>query len=324
MEPHEKTHHHIKKAQMLIVVAIAINIAFFLWMYSAITTEIGALNSRIGVVNTNLQMLDLRASEGFESIGSNITILSGGLDENAQSIGILAMLMGDLNDEITRVGNESHSEILGLRSELNYTGTIDKALDAVVLIVWTDKATVVGSGFLVSADGYVMTANHVVDAFDGRTVRVKTKEGDIYIASVAEQDVDSDVAVLKIDVGDMPYLEFADSDSLPPGSKVFALGAPQGFAFSATEGIVSAVRSVRSIKEEVGLELDLGQSVKVVQTDAAITSGNSGGPLIDSTGGVVGVNSFGISKDEGFIYLDIAGLNFAIASNDAVEVYGRI
>ncbi len=319
-----ETHHHIRKAQILIVVAIAINVVFFLWMYSALTAEISALNSRIGAVNTNLQMLDLRASEGFQSVGSNITVLSGGLEQNSQSIGVLAMVMGELSDEITRVGNQSHAEILGLRSELNYTGTIDRALDAVVLIVWTDKATVVGSGFLVSADGYVVTANHVVEAFDGRTVRVKTKEGNIYIASVQEQDEDSDVAVLKMDVADMPYLEFADSDSLTPGSKVFALGAPQGFAFSATEGIVSAVRSVRSIKEEVGLELDLGQSVKVVQTDAAITSGNSGGPLIDSAGKVVGVNSFGVSKDEGFIYLDIAGLNFAIASNDAVDVYSRV
>jgi len=163
----------------------------------------------------------------------------------------------------------------------------------------------------------------VVENFGGKTIRVKMKNGSVYVASVEERDDDSDVAVLKISMTNSSYLEFGDSDALGPGSKVFALGAPEGFAFSASEGIVSAVRTVSSIKSEVGLTLDLKSNVKVVQTDAAITNGNSGGPLIDSAGKVVGVNSFGISKGRKGDYQDIAGLNFAIASNDAELVYER-
>jgi len=313
--------HHIKRAQLLIVIAIGVNLVMFITMYAMLTTQIGGVNERVNDMRSDLRWLDARASQNFRDITYNITSLNSGLEQNTQNIGLTNMLIEGLGQEIARVGEESQAGIRGILSELNYTGTIDEAMNAVVLVIWTDKESVIGSGFLVSEDGYILTADHVVDSFDGKTVRVKDRDGNIYVASVESRDADVDVALLKIKAQNFPYLSMGDSDQLSSGSKVFALGAPEGFAFSASEGIVSAVRTVKQIKNDVGLELDLGANVRVVQTDAAITHGNSGGPLIDKTGKVVGLSSFGISKGKRGVYQDVEGLNFAIASNDVREFY---
>jgi putative serine protease PepD len=260
-------------------------------------------------------------------MSQNITLLGGGLAQSAQRIDTTNMLISRLSDEISRVGEESRAGISGIRSELNYTGTIDTALDSVVLIIWTDKASVVGSGFIVSETGHILTADHVVEMFGSKAVRAKTRDGNIYIVSVLGRDAGRDVAVLQLPGNaseGLPHMEFSSSGSLSAGSKVFALGAPEGFPFSATEGIVSAVRRVDVIEGEVGVELDLDYDVRVVQTDAAITRGNSGGPLIDGGGRVVGLNSFGVSTSEEGIYLDVEGLNFAISSDDVGGVYTQV
>lgn len=317
---HEKTHHHIKRAQLLIILAIAINLVVFIYMYTMLTWQMSSLKDRVGLVSTDLQNLDQRTELYIRGLEGNMSEVSSGLGNTTERLGLMNTLLAQLSDELENLGEESRTGIAGLRSELNYTGTINKALESVVLIIAPDKSSVVGSGFIVSEDGYVLTAKHVVDAFEGKTVRVKTKEGDIYIASVVDKDSNRDVAVLKISATGLLPLEFGDSEALSPGSKVFALGAPEGFSFSAAEGIVSAVRTVSEIKAEVGLDLNLASGVHVVQTDAAITHGNSGGPLIDNGGKVVGLNSFGISK--GSSSQEIAGLNFAIASNDVEEAYG--
>jgi S1-C subfamily serine protease len=320
---HEKTHRHIKRAQVLIAVAIAINV-FMAAMVLVMMNSLSAVSTRVNELGLSMDELGQKTSANFVAVGQNLSSLSGGMQFNTQQIGVITSVLSELNSDIQRVGNESKAGIAGLKSELNYTGTIDTALEATVLIIWTDKESVVGSGFFVSDGGYAITADHVVEAFDGKTVRVKTRNGTLYIASIEERDEDSDVAILKVSGEGFKYLEFEDSDALSPGSKVFALGAPEGFAFSASEGIVSAVRTVSSIKSEVGLKLDLALDIKVVQTDAAITNGNSGGPLIDRFGKVVGVNSFGISRGGSGSRQDIAGLNFAIASNDAKKVYESV
>jgi len=320
-EPHLKTHRHLKFAQLLIVVAIGINLAMFMIMYSMLTSQITNVESK---VKSDLTALDQKSVQGFQTISTNLSSLSTGLEQSADSLDYMNSLLEQLGERIRNVSEESQAGIQSIKSEINYTGTINNAMESVVLIIWTDKESIVGSGFFVSEDGYILTANHVVDSFDGKTVRVKTKNGTVYTATVEEQDEDSDVAVLRVPVTGVDYLELGDSDNLPPGSKVFALGAPEGFAFSATEGIVSAVRSVNDIQRDVGLDLELGQNIKVVQTDASITHGNSGGPLIDKAGNAVGVNSFGISRGSGSDSRDIAGLNFAISSNDAEEVLASV
>lgn len=319
-EPHLKTHRHIKIAQILIIVAIGLNLVMLVFIYGMMS-EIGGVKSRVNSLDINLQNLNLQSSQSFQKISKNITSLNTDLVQSAQSIDLVNALLRQLGERIIEVQNESQTGLQSIRSEINYTGVINEAMDAVVLIIWTDKESIVGSGFFVSQDGYIVTANHVITDFNGKTIRVKTKDGDLFTATVVKKDEDADVAVLKISVTNATYLEFGDSETLVPGSKVFALGAPEGFAFSASEGIVSAVRSVEEIKDEVGVDLDLGETVHVVQTDASITHGNSGGPLIDKTGKAVGLNSFGISRSSGKYSQDIAGLNFAISSNDVKLVY---
>jgi len=307
--------HHIKKAQYLIIISIVLFTFMFIVSYVMISNQINQLNDRVGSINLRVKSLDQQATEHFEGIEGDLGVLQGDVGENADNLNQTALMLEQLNTEITRVGDESQTDIARIRSELNYTGTINDALESVVLIIWTDKESIVGSGFIVSEDGLIVTANHVVETFNGRTIRVKQKDGTIFSASIQQQDDDTDVALLKITVENSSYLEFSDSDLVSPGNKVFALGAPEGFGFSATEGIVSAVRNVREIKDDVGLVLDLASNVDVVQTDAAITNGNSGGPLIDINGNVVGLNSFGISKNSHGGYQDVEGLNFAISSN---------
>jgi len=253
MEKHHlKTHRHIKHAQFLTIIAIGINLAMFAFMYMMLSNQVGEINTRVDGIRTDLQTLDYHASNNFIAMGSNISSLFGELDESKETLNLTNLLIEQLGDEIL----ESQEGIQNIRSELNYTGTIDEALESVVLIIWTDKSSVVGSGFLLSNDGYIATAKHVVDGFDEKTVRVKTREGDLYIATIEEIDKDSDLSILKIDIVDTTYLELGDSKILSPGSKVFALGAPEGFSFSASEGIVSAVRDVKTIEDEVGIKLE--------------------------------------------------------------------
>ncbi len=313
--------HHLKRAQLLIIIAIGINLALFVGMYAMLTSQIGSVNERVNRIGSGLDDLGHQASENFQDISYNLSLLGSGLAENTRNLGLTNLLLEQLDTEIEKVGNESQEKIEGIISELNYSGTIDEALEATVLVIWTDKSSVIGSGFLVSEDGYVLTAGHVVDAFEGKTVRVRTRDGSLYVADEIGSDADVDVSVLKIDAEGMDYLEFGDSESVLAGGRAFALGAPEGFAFSASEGIVSAVRTVRAIRDDVGLKLDLDLEVKVVQTDAAITHGNSGGPLIDKSGKVIGLNSFGISTGSSGIYQNVEGLNFAISSDDVRDFY---
>ncbi len=311
--------HHIKRAQMLIVIAIAVNLAVFAALYVSISSQMGGIRSDIDSLGSKMRDLDYRASEQLRALSQNMSAVKGGVDENREGLTQVGASLDRLGDEIQRVGNESQQGIQGIRSALNYTGIIDTALDSVVLIIWTDKESVVGSGFFVSGNA-ILTAKHVLDDFKGKPIRVKTRGGELYITAVIYDDESRDVTVLRAPVNSTSYLEIGDSGLLAPGSKVFALGAPEGFAFSASEGIVSAVRGVDDIEGETGVELDLGEDVTVVQTDAAITHGNSGGPLIDNAGRVVGLNSFGVSVAEGGKYTDVEGLNFAISSGDLKDV----
>ncbi len=321
---HIKTHKHIKIAQILVIIGMVINLVLFAAVYSILTGEINRVNEKVGGVSSDVSRLEAWSSKNFENLSKDLKGLESGINESTREINLLNNLVEGLANEIVRVGEESRRGIENLMAEVNTTGVVNKALEATVLIIWTDKSSVVGSGFIVSPDGYVLTADHVVDAFKGKTVRVKTKSGRMYIGEVIGRDESVDTAVLKISVRNATYLEFADSDRLRSGSKVFALGAPEGFGFSASEGIVSAVRSVQEIKNSVGLDLGFDPSTMVVQTDAAITHGNSGGPLIDTKGRVVGLNSFGVGTLSGGRYQDVEGLNFAIASNDIEGFYNSV
>lgn len=164
-----------------------------------------------------------------------------------------------------------------------------------------------GSGFLISADGLVLTNAHVVDG--AKEVTVKLSDHREYKAKVLGADKSSDIAVLKIDGHALPSVTLGDSDKLGVGDYVLAIGEPFGLEETATAGIVSAK----------GRSLPGDGYVPFIQTDAAVNPGNSGGPLFDATGSVVGINAQIYSNSGGF-----QGVSFAIPINLAVQVKDQI
>lgn len=167
-----------------------------------------------------------------------------------------------------------------------------------------------GSGFIVSADGYVVTNNHVVE--DARNILVRLPDRQEYDATLVGTDPRSDLAVLKIDAQDLPVLALADEAEVKVGQWVLAIGSPFGLDFSVTAGIVSALG--RSLPTETG-----DNYVPFMQTDVAINPGNSGGPLFNLEGEVIGVNSQIFTRSGGSI-----GLSFAIPSSVVSNVVAQI
>lgn len=168
----------------------------------------------------------------------------------------------------------------------------------------------VGSGFIISEDGYVLTNNHVVDGATQITVRLTDRHQ--YSAEVVGVDPQSDLALLKIDAEGLPAVKFADSGSLKVGDWVVAIGSPFNLDFSASAGIVSAIG--RSLPDGSGQDY-----VPFIQTDVAINPGNSGGPLFNMDGEVVGINSQIFTRSGGYM-----GLSFAIPSSVAMDVVDQL
>ena len=161
----------------------------------------------------------------------------------------------------------------------------------------------VGSGVIVTKDGYILTNNHVVDGAD--TVKVSLQDGRDFTAKVVGRDPKSDVAVIKIDASDLPALAIGDSEQLEVGDLVLAVGNPFGIGQTVTTGIVSA-------KDRGSMGLDYED---FIQTDAAINPGNSGGALVDEDGRLIGINTAILSRSGGN-----QGIGFAIPINLARDV----
>jgi len=167
-----------------------------------------------------------------------------------------------------------------------------------------------GSGFFISADGYLLTNNHVIEDADQIIVRLVDRRE--FKAILIGSDSRSDLALLKVDEEGLPYLELEESDNLKIGEWVVAIGSPFGLDFSASAGIVSAIgRSLPTENNE--------NYVPFIQTDVAINPGNSGGPLFNLDGRVVGVNSQIYTRSGGSI-----GLSFAIPAAVATNVVSQL
>jgi len=167
----------------------------------------------------------------------------------------------------------------------------------------TPRQNGLGSGVIVSEDGYILTNNHVVENAD--EIKVALNDEREFTAKVVGRDDKSDVAVLKIDAKDLPYLHIANSDTLEVGDVVLAIGNPFGVGQTVTMGIVSATG-----RGNIGLDYE-----DFIQTDAAINPGNSGGALIDAEGRLIGINTAIISRSGGN-----QGIGFAIPVNLARSV----
>lgn len=174
----------------------------------------------------------------------------------------------------------------------------------------TSSAAVSGSGFIASSDGYIITNYHVIqNAYEGNfDINVMTHDGTKYIATVVGTEQDNDIAVLKIDAEGLNPVTFGDSDELAVGDTVYAVGNPLGeLEFSMSTGHVSA--KDRAITTE-----ESATPINVFQIDAAVNSGNSGGPVYNDQGQVVGVVNAKYSAT------GVEGIGFAIPANDAVSI----
>jgi S1-C subfamily serine protease len=164
-----------------------------------------------------------------------------------------------------------------------------------------------GSGFVISTDGYIVTNNHVIE--NAVSIKVAFADGVELNATLTGTDPSSDIAILKVYDGYLKPLQFANSDLLETGQIAIAIGNPMGLQHTVTAGVVSALG--RTLRANNGRLID-----DIIQTDAALNPGNSGGPLVNSEGKVIGVNTAVVAEAQ--------GLCFAVSSNLAAYIAGQI
>jgi serine protease Do len=177
----------------------------------------------------------------------------------------------------------------------------------------TREATSLGSGFIISPDGYIVTNNHVITARNGNdpvdTITVTLSDRTEFQARIVGRDPLTDLALLKIDGRNLPYVRFGQSDRVRVGDWVIAIGNPFGLGGTVTAGIVSALHR----------NIQAGQYDRYIQTDASINQGNSGGPMFDLAGNVIGVNTIILAPAGGNI-----GIGFAIPAEQAAPVVEQL
>jgi len=172
----------------------------------------------------------------------------------------------------------------------------------------TQESHALGSGFIISADGYILTNEHVISGADSIEVTVSTRDKP-YPAKKVGSDQELDLAVLKIEPdGDLPTIPLGDSDSIRVGNWAIAIGNPYGLDHTVTVGVISAKERPISVEDR--------QYRNLLQTDASINPGNSGGPLLNLNGEVIGINTA--------INAQAQGIGFAIPSNTVKEVYNDL
>ena len=191
-----------------------------------------------------------------------------------------------------------------------YSATVIKTVDLVspaVAAIRIDNTGSAGSGVLIAPDGYMLTNAHVVG--DSATMSVALTDGSAYTGTTIGKDVATDLALVRLDSNGLPFAFLGDSDSLKPGQLVVAIGNPLGFQSTVSAGVVSALG--RSLRAPDGRLIE-----GVIQSDAALNPGNSGGPLVTSDGRVVGINSAIIAGAQ--------NISFSVPSNTAQWVVSEL
>lgn len=234
------------------------------------------LSNRIGNVQTDTQTK-------LNELTNSVLEIESGLEETKTSL------------------EKNQAELSNLKASASsdFSGIIESSIKSVVT-VRTDIAQ--GTGFLITDDGYIVTNAHVLSG--GREVYVLDYNQNKLATEFIGYNADLDIALLKIS-GNYEYLELGNSDDISVGEKVIAIGNPLGLQFSVSEGIISATNR----EGPTGIEA-------YIQTDAALNPGNSGGPLIDKNGEVIGINNFKVGEGE--------SLGFALESNYIIEAVNQI
>lgn len=243
--------------------------------------------------------------------GSAVTVFGGaennigGHPETTVYTGTRSAAVSTANVDGKQILSAAEVYASGLKSVVGINGNVTTN-------IWgqTVSNAVSGSGFVISADGYIVTNYHVVNGVSNITVFFA--DGSSYDATVVGGEEDNDIAVLKIDAVDLQPVVLGDSDSITVGENVYAIGNPLGeLTFTLTGGLVSA--KDRSVTTSDGTVMNM------IQTDTAINSGNSGGPLFDQYGQVIGIVSAKLSGSTGSSS-SVEGLGFAIPINDVKDM----
>ncbi|MFI9644351.1 S1C family serine protease [Micromonospora sp. NPDC051925] len=242
-----------------------------------------------------------------------VALLAGTL---GGALGYAFAVRGGAGGGVTLGAGPAEGPALAQRRPDSLAGVAERVLPSVVTIrVASLGGTSEGSGFIVSTDGYVVTNDHVVADGTGRA-SVTFNDGSSATATVVGQDPESDIAVIKVDRKGLRPIEFGDSEALAVGDPVLAIGSPLSLANTVTAGIISALDRTMQAGEPGGPV----RYYAAIQTDAAVNHGNSGGPLVDAAGRVIGVNStikslVAEGQEAGNI-----GLAFAIPINQAKRI----
>tara|TARA_Y100000310_G_scaffold345075_2_gene461626 strand:+ start:4157 stop:5017 length:861 start_codon:yes stop_codon:yes gene_type:complete len=280
MSEHQSHKRHRNVLYSLVVVLVILQIVTF----SVLSLQVSRLNVQM---QTDLEDL----TQEFEE----------------QLIGYNEIYQTEFSDITNRLSSQEEEQE-GFKEQIklikstqeDFSGIIDDVVKGVVA-VGTERS--IGTGFILSNDGYVVTNYHVIDG--ASRVEILTYDKKVAKAVVVGADVMRDVALLKVE-GSYDKLKLADSDVLQVGNKVIAIGNPLGLSFTVTEGIVSA------LDREGPNELE-----EYIQTDVSLNPGNSGGPLINTAGEVVGINNFKIGGGA-------EGLGFALESDSVEQAVNEI
>jgi serine protease Do len=233
------------------------------------------------------------------------------------SFGIIPLPNSNSNSGIQiSDGNNSsdNSQVPDSEAE-NHSNMLESFMDSVVIVdAALSNGTSMGTGIVTTSDGYIVTNYHVVDDAKEISVRFYGETKPVSAKLVGYKEID-DIAVLKVDRKDLKAAVYAKSSECKVGERVYAVGTPEGdeFGWSVTQGIISSADREIKLYDNEGI---LEKKMKVIQTDASVNPGNSGGPLINSKGEVVGIITLKLS--------DSAGMGFAIPSDGALEIINAI
>ena len=250
-----------------------------------------------------------------EIMGTGASNLSNSSSGSQSSGYVDQVSLSNYSDTAVYAANKILPSIVGIQIEYNVTSMFSMFGGS-----QTSTASATGSGIIISDDGYILTNNHVVSSSEAEAyyqVSEATKitvslfnDDKQYEAKIVGTDAETDLAVIKIDATGLTKAEFADSDSIKVGEFAMAVGSPLGLQSTITCGVVSAVN--REVTDTDG------KTYTLIQTDAAINAGNSGGALVNSEGKVIGVNTLKLTGS------DVEGMGFAIPINSTTDITSQL